>query len=146
MKIKTIHIEKFRGIPSEIDINLTDDKGDSVSTVIYGDNGCGKSSIVDAIEFNTQGLIEHSQSIQNPTRPSVLSYQVANREVSLPITKIYFDDDSDFERKVTCEIELKEKDGEVTRKVKYGMTPVKTIHSFNISSFVFRRNDLYRFI
>lgn len=81
MKIKTIHIEKFRGIPSEIDINLTDDKGDSVSTVIYGDNGCGKSSIVDAIEFNTQGLIEHSQSIQNPTRPSVLSYQVANREV-----------------------------------------------------------------
>ncbi len=55
MKIKTIHIEKFRGIPSEIDIDLTDDKGDSVSTVIYGDNGCGKSSIVDAIEFNTQG-------------------------------------------------------------------------------------------
>lgn len=31
MKIKTIHIEKFRGIPSDIDINLTDDKGDSVS-------------------------------------------------------------------------------------------------------------------
>lgn len=146
MKIKTIHIEKFRGIPSDIDINLTDDKGDAVSTVIYGDNGCGKSSIVDAIEFNTQGLIEHSQSIQNPTRPSVLSYQVANREVLLPSTKIYFDDDSEFERKVTCEIELKEKDGEVIRKVKYGMTPVKTISGFNISSFVFRRNDLYRFI
>ena len=27
MKIKTIHIEKFRGTSSEIDIDLTDDKG-----------------------------------------------------------------------------------------------------------------------
>lgn len=146
MKIKKIHIEKFRGISSEIDIDLTDDKGCSVSTVIYGDNGCGKSSIIDAIEFNTQGLIEHSQSIINPTRPSVISYQVADKEVSLPNTKIYFDDGRFFDRKVTCEIELKEKDGEVVRQVKYGMTPVKSLQGFNISSFVFRRNDLYRFI
>lgn len=146
MKIKDIHIEQFRGIPAEIDINMTDGLGVPVSTVIYGDNGCGKSSIVDAIEFNTQGLIEHSASIHNPTRPSALSYQVKNREVMLPITKIYFDDGTVFDRKVTCDIEIKEKDGELIRKVKYGMSPTQPINSFNISSFVFRRNDLYRFI
>ena len=146
MKIKKIHIEKFRGIPTEIDINTTDCQGIPVSTVIYGDNGCGKSSIVDAIEFNTQGLIEHSEAIQNPTRPSALSYQVQNREVMLPTTKLYFDDGSVFERKVTCDIQIKEKNGELIRKVKYGMTPTQPINCFNLSSFVFRRNDLYRFI
>ena len=54
MKISYIHIEHFRGIPTEINIDLTDGQGIPVSTIIYGDNGSGKSSIVDAIEFNTQ--------------------------------------------------------------------------------------------
>lgn len=146
MKISYIHIEHFRGIPTEINIDLTDGQGLPVSTIIYGDNGSGKSSIVDAIEFNTQGLIEHSPSIQNPTRPSALSYQVHNREIILPITKIIFDNGQMFQRKVTCDIESKEKNGELIRKIKYGMFPTKPINSFDVSSFVFRRNDLYRFI
>ena len=119
MKIKTIHIEKFRGVSSEININLTDEKGTPVSTIIYGDNGCGKSSIIDAIEFNTQGLIEHSQSIQNPTRPSMLSYQAKDKETDLPRTDLLFEGDMEFERKVICEIKVKEKKGEIIRKVKY---------------------------
>lgn len=61
MRIKIIHVEKFRGIPSEIDIDLTDDKGDSVSTVNYGDNDWGQSFIVDTIEFNTQGSAPYEQ-------------------------------------------------------------------------------------
>ena len=146
MKIKTIHIEKFRGVPSEININLTDDKGTPVSTIIYGDNGCGKSSIIDAIEFNTQGLIEHSRAIQNPTRPSMFSYQAKNKETNLPSTDLLFEGDMEFERKVICEIKVKEKKGETIRKVKYEMTPINPVQGFNISSFIFRRNDLYRFI
>lgn len=146
MKIKTIHIEKFRGIPSELDVDFTDDKGTPVSTVIYGDNGCGKSSIVDAIEFCTQGLIEHSKTIKNPTRPSAISYQVDNREFDLPYVKIQLDENIEFGRKVSCEIMLKENKGEVERKIIYGMNPAHSIPGFNISSFIFRRNDLYRFI
>jgi len=44
-KIKTIRIKAFRGIP-EMELNL-----DGKSLLVLGENGMGKSSIVDAIEF-----------------------------------------------------------------------------------------------
>ena len=57
MKIKSIYIHSFRGIPKELTVNFIDKKGKPVSTIISGDNGSGKSSIVDAIEYNLQGRI-----------------------------------------------------------------------------------------
>ncbi len=44
----------FRGIPSE----MTVDFGDGESTVVYGDNGTGKSTIADALEWYFTGEIE----------------------------------------------------------------------------------------
>lgn len=53
MKIKSIKIKAFRGIPDlERDI---DGKG----LIIHGENGSGKSSIVDAIDFFFTGKISH---------------------------------------------------------------------------------------
>ena len=46
MKIKNIEINAFRGIPDILKLNL---QGNSL--LLYGENGTGKSSIVDAIEF-----------------------------------------------------------------------------------------------
>ncbi len=53
MKIKTIEIEAFRGIPE-----LKRDIGGK-SLLIHGENGTGKSSIVDAMEFIFTGKISH---------------------------------------------------------------------------------------
>jgi energy-coupling factor transporter ATP-binding protein EcfA2 len=44
----------FRGIPAE----MTVDFGDGDSTVVYGDNGTGKSTIADALEWYFTGEIE----------------------------------------------------------------------------------------
>ena len=73
MKIKKVHIEAFRGIPKVLDLEFTDKHGKPISAIIYGDNGTGKSSIVDAIEFGLQARIEREQKINNKSRPEVIS-------------------------------------------------------------------------
>jgi len=53
VKIKKINIQKFRGIP-ELELLL-----EGKSLLLKGDNGTGKSSIVDAIEFFFTGEVSH---------------------------------------------------------------------------------------
>lgn len=54
MKIKKIEIKGFRGIQNNIELDL-----EYKSCLIYGENGCGKSSITDAIEWFYYDRIEH---------------------------------------------------------------------------------------
>jgi energy-coupling factor transporter ATP-binding protein EcfA2/DNA-directed RNA polymerase subunit RPC12/RpoP len=55
MKIDTIELSWFRGAATKATL-----KTGLKSVVVYGENACGKSSFVDAIEFIiTQGKIEH---------------------------------------------------------------------------------------
>jgi energy-coupling factor transporter ATP-binding protein EcfA2 len=53
-KLQRLVMHAFRGIPSE----MTVDFGDGESTVVYGDNGTGKSTIADALEWYFTGDIE----------------------------------------------------------------------------------------
>jgi energy-coupling factor transporter ATP-binding protein EcfA2 len=53
-KLQRLVMHAFRGIPSE----MTLDFGDGESTVVYGDNGTGKSTIADALEWYFTGEIE----------------------------------------------------------------------------------------
>lgn len=57
-KIKKININAFRGIP-ELEIGL-----DGKSLLLLGENGMGKSSIVDAIEFFFTGEITSLEGVQ----------------------------------------------------------------------------------
>jgi DNA repair exonuclease SbcCD ATPase subunit len=58
MRIKKIRIENFRGIKSVLDFSFK--KGSTyTSLVIYGKNGTGKSSIVDAWEWLYSQKIVH---------------------------------------------------------------------------------------
>lgn len=58
VKIKKININAFRGIP---DLEL---ENDGKSLLLRGENGTGKSSIVDAIEFFFTGKISHLEGIR----------------------------------------------------------------------------------
>lgn len=58
MKIKEININAFRGIPNlELELN-------GKSLLLRGENGTGKSSIVDAIEFFFTGKVSHLEGIK----------------------------------------------------------------------------------
>jgi recombinational DNA repair ATPase RecF len=57
MKINNIKISAFRGIPELLDLDL---KGKSL--LLLGENGTGKSSVIDAIEFFFTGKISHLKS------------------------------------------------------------------------------------
>ena len=46
-KLQRLAMHAFRGVPSE----MTVDFGQGESTVVYGDNGTGKSTIADALEW-----------------------------------------------------------------------------------------------
>jgi energy-coupling factor transporter ATP-binding protein EcfA2 len=53
-KLQRLVMHAFRGVPSE----MTVDFGAGDSTVVYGDNGTGKSTIADALEWYFTGEIE----------------------------------------------------------------------------------------
>ena len=53
-KLQRLVMHAFRGIPSE----MTVDFGAGESTVVYGDNGTGKNTIADALEWYFTGEIE----------------------------------------------------------------------------------------
>jgi DNA repair exonuclease SbcCD ATPase subunit len=62
-RIKALQIEGFRGIPKcDIPIN-------GKSVVLKGENGSGKSSIVDALELFFTGKISHLEGIQGLSLP-----------------------------------------------------------------------------
>ena len=100
MKISKIRIENFRGITSfrEIDFTRKGDIGNPLSAIIYGGNGSGKSTIVDAIEFCLQGRIERSRELENPMRPSVL--HINDGIYQDPSVTISFDDGTDYTRDI----------------------------------------------
>ncbi len=55
--LKSLHISAFRGIPAELEIDFTSASGTVSSILLLGDNGSGKSSVADAIEFCLRGKV-----------------------------------------------------------------------------------------
>ena len=56
-KIRNVHISHFRGISEPLDVDFRNSSRKAQSVVLLGDNGTGKTSIADAIEFCLRGKV-----------------------------------------------------------------------------------------
>lgn len=133
MKVKAIKINSFRGIPNEINLNFTDKSGNPVSVLIFGDNGSGKSSIIDAIEYNLQGKIEKSDSLNNEFRPYPISLIKKLQEGAK--TEIIFENDESFARDII--VHNDESGKIVLEKSAYQLHPY-----YRVAPIALRRNDI----
>ena len=135
MRIKSIYIHSFRGVPKELKVNFTDKTGMPVSTIISGDNGSGKSSIVDAIEYNLQGRICREPLIINSESKTPISYFYS------PIigsnTKVELDNGVINERGINVRF-----NGE---KTTYTYDNTLLIPAFSVVPIALRRSDIISF-
>jgi hypothetical protein len=73
VRVTNITLEAFRGSPKHLSVDFSKG-GRPLSAILFGDNGSGKSTIVDAIEFGLQARVGRSTSYDSPLAPSLRSY------------------------------------------------------------------------
>lgn len=130
MKIRRLEISSFRGIPDNVSILFPLKNNKPASLIILGDNGVGKSSIVDSVELCLQGQILQSKRLDSSTAPSIKSFH----SQQLPNIKITLENGEVIDRSI-----IEDEQGL--------LSDLKYPHQlFSISPFVLRRHDILRFI
>ncbi len=130
MKIKKIKISWFRGAadPVELDLNLK-------SLILYGENGTGKSSFVDAVEHNiNNGRINH------------LAHEYSGKRQEKAIVNTHTPKDKNGEIAVTLE-----DDSTIETEIKsngnFTVTPTTSdIQSWDYRRTILRQNEVADFI
>ena len=86
MKLKQIDIKGLRGIKESLSLELN-----GKSIVLYGDNGMGKSSITDAIEWFYTNKVAHLAGSEIDLKEALRNASVDEAFVSLPfLTRVSF--------------------------------------------------------
>ena len=88
-KIKNIKIKGIRGAKDTLDLNLN-----GKSILLYGDNGSGKSSISDAIEWFFTDKVSHLSSSEIELKDALRNATIPDTEsseVSISFTKSNLD-------------------------------------------------------
>lgn len=134
MKIKSVYIHSFRGIPKELTVDFTDKNGKPVSTIISGDNGSGKSSIVDAIEYNLQGRISRDPLIITSESRTPISY--CYTPLIGANTKVVLDDNKEHERGI---------DVRFGKKTEFQYDNKFILKDFALTPIALRRSDIISF-
>jgi energy-coupling factor transporter ATP-binding protein EcfA2 len=76
-RIARLRIQNFRGVPQELNITFRPRSGaPPVSVLLYGDNGSGKSSLADALEFVLRTTLLRRIDPERPTKRHAQSFAV----------------------------------------------------------------------
>ena len=125
-RVEKVRINGFRGVPKDLLVDFRSYQGNAASTIISGDNGTGKSSIVDALEFGLQARIDRSQKLMSPSVPLALSL-MGTRE---PRVEVELSDNTRVSREIA-------QNGNVANLHPHSQ--------FAMAPFVLRRSDILRF-
>ncbi len=130
MRIKSIKIGWFRGSADPIELELN-----AKSLVLYGENGSGKSSFVDAVEYNIKdgkiNHLAHEYSGKRQERAIVNTHTPGSQNGSIAIT---LEDGSLVETKI-------QKSGTFTLT-----PPVSDLKSWDYRRTILRQNEVADFI
>ena len=128
LRISSVRAKRFRGIPQETVVDFRTPEDEAVSAIIAGDNGTGKSSVVDALEFALQGRVSGQASLEGE-RPSVISLGGHGQ----PVVEVMFSDGSTVTRRI-----------EQDRTWKW-VASGSPHPRFDFAPFVLRRKDILQF-
>lgn len=85
VKLTKLTLSNFRGVGKSVELELSKN-GQPASTLIYGDNGVGKSSLVDGIEYALQGRVGRTHNFDSsfaPLLPNLASGGELSAKVAL---------------------------------------------------------------
>ncbi|MFJ6896848.1 AAA family ATPase [Streptomyces hokutonensis] len=84
-RIIKVRAENFRGIAGDLDVSFEHASGKPSSALIFGDNGSGKSSIVDAVEWACQKTVGRSKALRGGATPSLANLAAGGARCSAEV-------------------------------------------------------------
>jgi hypothetical protein len=130
--LRRLTIDGFRGMPGRLSIDFSHPTtGQATSAIIMGDNGTGKSTLIDAIELALQGTYRRSKHFRSTTLPSIFNL---NGPAELSMIEVVLSDNSIFNTSISLD-----HDGGMT--VTQGCPPL-----FQLAPIALRRKDILEFL
>jgi hypothetical protein len=130
LRVSSVTLAAFRGSPMAMSVDF-DQRGRPTSALVLGDNGTGKSTLADAIEFGLQGRIGRSVAFDSPLAPAAASFAAHD----LPHVVINLNDRSSVSRRLT-----EREDG----KLLDSGEPIRP--GFRLAPIALKRRDILRFL
>lgn len=85
VRIMNVTVNGFRGSAGRVTLDLTKN-GKPVDVLLWGDNGVGKSTLVDGIEFTLQGKVDRSSDFNSSLRPSVRNLTIPEATAAVQLS------------------------------------------------------------
>lgn len=129
IKLRKVIVDGFRGSPGQISIDMTK-RGKPYSILLWGDNGHGKSTLIDGIEFSLQHRVDRSSDFNSTLRSRVKNLNRTTASASVELT-----DDSIIERSLETNTAGREQPSHLDVRPGFRIAPI-----------VIRRSDIIRFL
>jgi recombinational DNA repair ATPase RecF len=131
VRIEAVTLQGFRGAPEPLIVKFR--KNDlPVSAIIFGENGVGKSTIVDAMEFALQGRVGRSMNFDSTLAPSIRSLASTNSDAA---ASVELNDGAIVKRSVS-----------ITHDGRIVAEPRSVRKEFRIAPISIKRSDILRFL
>jgi RecF/RecN/SMC N terminal domain len=85
-RVSRVEMNAFRGVPGSLEVVLRDGNNRDNSAIIFGENGSGKSTIVDAVEWACQKSVGRKRQLRGSEIPSLINLAADDSTCSVQVT------------------------------------------------------------